>query len=272
MNTQKLCDFHLHTSFSADSEASMEAVIRSGIQKGASILCFTEHMDIDFPPQYDMDFTVDMEAYRKAYEHYRDLYAGQIELLWGIELGVQPHLTKELTDYVNQYPFDFIIGSSHIIRGKDPFYPEFWEGRTSSQAITDYFAATLDNLNAFTDIDVYGHIDYVVRYAPEKNKGYSYQAYREILDTLLRKLVDQGIGIELNTGGFKYGLGHPNPCEEILIRYRQLGGEILTLGSDAHTPEYVTYYFPQSIALLKACGYTHYTIFKNRKPQFISLD
>ncbi|MGI6071072.1 MAG: histidinol-phosphatase HisJ family protein [Blautia sp.] len=272
MNAPALSDYHLHTSFSADSQASMEDMIRSGIEKGVSYLCFTEHMDIDFPKQYQMDFTVDMKAYRRAYERCREKFAGQINLLWGIELGIQPHLTQELKDYVNQYPFDFVIGSSHIIHRMDPYYPEFWKGRSKSEAIADYFTATLDNLEAFCDIDVYGHIDYVVRYAPEKNKDYSYQAYRELLDLLLTKLIDKGIGIELNTGGFKYGLGHPNPCEEILARYRELGGEIITLGSDAHMPQYVAYAFPQAMEILKACGFTHYTIFRERKPQFVSLE
>lgn len=271
MNKYELCDFHLHSDLSSDSHTPMEKMIRSGIDAGISVMCFTEHMDLHFPKQYAMDFQVDMDAYQKTFAVCQKKYAPLVDLRFGIELGIQPHLTEELQSLVNKYPFDFIIGSSHIINSIDPYYPQFWEGRTEYQAVSEYFAATLDNLETFSDFDVYGHIDYVIRYAPEKNKNYAYRTYREILDEILCTLISKHIGIEINTAGFKYGLGHPNPCEEILMRYRELGGEIITMGSDAHSHEYVGYYFPQAKEILKACGFTHYTIFKNRKPEFLPL-
>ena len=86
----------------------------------------------------------------------------------------------------------------------------------------------------------------MVRYGPAKNKNYSYQAYREILDEILKVLIEKGIGLECNTAGFKYGLGHPNPTEEILLRYHELGGEILTLGSDGHAPKHLAYDFEKA--------------------------
>ena len=121
-------------------------------------------------------------------------------------------------------------------------------------------------------MDVYGHIDYVVRYGPNKNKFYTYGRYEEILEEILRTLISRNVGLEVNTGGFHYGLGHPNPCEEILTRYRQLGGEILTIGSDAHIPGNIAFDFHKLPDLLKSCGFTHYTVFQNRRPQFLPLD
>ena len=118
---------------------------------------------------------------------------------------------------------------------------------------------------------VCGHIDYVVRYGPNRNLYYTYEKYRDILDEILRVLVQKGIGLECNTAGFKYGLGHPNPTEKILSRYRELGGEILTLGSDAHAPEHIAYDFERAGALLKECGFHYYTVFRNRKPEFLPL-
>lgn len=271
MTQPRLCDFHLHSSFSSDSDTPMENIIRSGIEKGASVLCMTEHMDMDFPKLYGMDFQVDMAAYRQAYEKNRDHYQDLLDLRFGIELGIQPHLKDRLTSFAAEHSFDFIIGSTHIVNGIDPYYPQFWEGREEYQAVMEYFETTLENIQTFSDIDVYGHIDYVIRYAPFKNQNYTYALYQEILDEILKSCIAKNIGIELNTGGYKYGLGHPNPCEEILKRYRELGGEIITLGSDAHTPQYVTYFFSQAMQVLRECGFTHYTIFKDRKPEFLPL-
>lgn len=129
----------------------------------------------------------------------------------------------------------------------------------------------LENIAAFDGFDVYGHIDYVVRYGPNKNANYSYQKYADIIDEILKALIIKGKGIEINTGGFKYGLGHPNPAEDIIKRYHELGGEIITIGADAHQPEHVAFDFEKVPSILKEAGFTHYTVFKNRKPEFIPI-
>ena len=92
--------------------------------------------------------------------------------------------------------------------------------------------------------------------APTRNQNYSYEAYQDLIDPILKTLIEKGKGLECNTGGLRYGLGHPNPCEDILRRYRQLGGEILTIGSDAHSPEQVGYGFQTASRLLAACGFS----------------
>lgn len=137
--------------------------------------------------------------------------------------------------------------------------------------LREYFESILENIAAFDGFDVYGHIDYVVRYGPNKNANYSYQKYADIIDEILKALIIKGKGIEINTGGFKYGLGHPNPAEDIIKRYHELGGEIITIGADAHQPEHVAFDFEKVPSILKEAGFTHYTVFKNRKPEFIPI-
>lgn len=110
-----------------------------------------------------------------------------------------------------------------------------------------------------------GHIDYVVRYGPEKNKNYSYDKYKDVIDEILRQLIAHGKGIELNMAGFKYGLGHPNPTEEILHRYRELGGEIITIGADGHAPDQIAWDFDKVPQLLKAAGFDYFTVFTKRE-------
>ena len=264
-------DFHLHTTFSGDGEASMKEMIEQGIYFGLKTLCFTEHMDYDFDPNCDVDFLLDTQTYYDAFLEYKDLYQDKIQLLFGVELGLQTHLAKQHKEYLSSHPFDFVIGSSHLIHGIDPYYPKFFEHRNEKEGLTEYFHSILENIEAFPEFDVYGHIDYVIRYSPERKENYSFEEYYELIDEILKKLISHGKGIELNTGGFKYGLGHPNPHEDILKRYRQLGGEIITVGSDAHTKEYLGYEFNKACEILKETGFSHYTIFKNRTPEFIRL-
>ena len=104
-----------------------------------------------------------------------------------------------------------------------------------------------------------------------RSKYYSYRKFSDVIDEILRILIQKGKGIELNTGGFKYGLGHPNPEEAVLKRYRELGGEIVTIGSDAHRPEHVAYTFGKVPEILKAAGFRYYTVFRERKPMFSEL-
>lgn len=272
MKSPIIADFHSHSSFSSDSDTPMEQMIQAAVDKGLKYLCFTEHMDKDFPVTNGLDFLLDTPAYLKEFLQMKEKYKKQIHLLFGVELGLQPHLKDWMNAYISEFPFDFIIGSSHLCNGRDPYYPEFFQGRSEDEAYLEYFESILTNLDAYSDFDIYGHIDYVVRYGPNKNQFYTYQKYREILDAILEKIIDLNLGIELNTGGFKYGLGHPNPCEEVLIRYRQLGGELITIGSDGHRPQELAYDFDKAAQVMKDCGFTHYAIYEKRTPVFLPLD
>lgn len=272
MKATILADFHSHSSFSSDSDSPMEAMIQAAISKGLKYLCFTEHMDKDFPVTNGLDFLLDTPAYQKQYEYLKEKYASSIKLLFGVELGLQPHLKDWMDSYISSYPFDFVIGSSHLCNGRDPYYPPFFQGRSEEEAYREYFESILTNLESCHSFDIYGHIDYVVRYGPNKNKDYTYEKYKDILDAILEKIIQLDLGIELNTGGFKYGLGHPNPCEEILCRYRQLGGELITIGSDGHRPQELAYDFDKAAQVMKDCGFTHYAIYEKRSPVFLPLD
>lgn len=264
-------DFHIHSSFSADSDAPMESMIKEGIRRGLTLMCFTEHMDRDYPGDPEHAFEVDTVAYYKELLRLKELYAGQAELRFGVELGLEPHLAERHRDYLARWPFDFVIGSSHLVDRQDPYYPAFYEGKEEAACYRRYFDSVLENLAAFSDFDSYGHLDYVVRYGPNKNRFYSYSAYADVIDEILRILIEKGIALELNTAGFKYGLGHPNPHEDVLRRYRELGGEKLTIGSDGHAPEHIAYDFPKVNELLKSCGFRYFTVFKERRPEFLPL-
>lgn len=263
-------DQHMHCNFSGDSDALPEDMIKAGIAHGLSGICFTDHLDYDYPEEPNI-FLLDFDNYFKALSDLREKYADKISVNIGIELGLQPQAVGQNLAVAEKYPFDFIIGSSHVVNHMDPYYPEFFAGRDEDAAYMEYFESVLENINSGVDFDVYGHIDYVVRYGPNKNAFYTYEKFKDIIDEILTQLISKGKGIEVNTGGFKYGLGHPNPTEDIIKRYRELGGEIITMGADAHVPEYVAYEFDKTAQIIKNCGFKYYTVFKNRKAEFIPL-
>ena len=139
-----LADYHLHTDHSGDSEAPMETQILAGIEKGLKIMCFTDHYDPGFPYENVPDvspgtFELDYAPYREEYLRLRDKYRDRIELRFGIEIGLQPHLGDFLTYYFASHPdFDFVIGSNHLCGGTDPYYPDFLKSRTQEEALALY--------------------------------------------------------------------------------------------------------------------------------------
>ncbi|WP_167959322.1 histidinol-phosphatase HisJ family protein [Anaerosporobacter faecicola] len=264
-------DYHMHSSFSDDSEATMDSMIQRSIELGLHTICFTDHMDLDFPIEFGGGFIFNTEIYVERLAALREKYADKINILCGVEYGLRPYLKDAFHHLTEVNTFDFIIGSSHLVGKIDPYQPSYWEGITEEQGITKYLEAIYANVKTFDDFDVYGHIDYAVRYAPNRNKNYSYEKYADLIDAIFTTLIQKGKGIEVNTAGYKYGLGHPHPQTDLLKRYKELGGELITIGSDAHKPEHIGYDFVKAEDLLKSLGYSYYTIYQNRKPEFITL-
>ena len=240
-------------------------MIKEAISRGIQHLCITDHMDYDYADG-GICFEFETGEYFRRLKALQEKYKDQIDLRIGVELGLQPYLSKRHHNLVFSHSFDFVIGSIHLVHTKDPYFPSYFEGRKESEAYYEYFLCALQNLQSYSNFDTFGHLDYVVRYGPNKNQFYSYERYQELLDEILRTLVRKDIGLEINTGGYKYGLGAPNPCREIITRYRELGGQIITLGSDAHAPEYLCYEMERALQLAKECGFSSYYIFHNRKP------
>lgn len=130
MSNQILWDCHMHSSFSADSDTSMEDMILEAIRRGLHGICFTEHLDPDYPPTPDNEtFELDLAGYQNTLYALRDKYRSELEIHYGIELGLQPHLEASFRELLETVPFDFVIGSSHVVHGYDPYYKEFFKNR-----------------------------------------------------------------------------------------------------------------------------------------------
>lgn len=267
-------DFHMHTAFSTDSDAPARTMIEEAVQKGLTAICITDHWDEDYPFYEDLGadaFSFDLEKYFRELRALQEKYADRIDVRIGIELGLQPHLGEAYRKLVRQYPFDFVIGSVHVVNRTDPYYGEIFAEGSDEAAYRETFRVTLENLKHIEDFDVLGHIDYVVRYGKHQAEEYSYQRFAPLLDEILKTVIQKGKGIELNMAGMKYGLGFAHPHPDVLKRYRELGGEVITIGSDGHKPEHIAYDFEKAGAILESCGFKYYTEFRGRKPIFKQL-
>lgn len=269
-----LTDCHLHSSHSGDSDTPMEEMILAGIAKGLKTMCFTEHNDFEFPDYPGAPgslFLLNTDSYLYDLIQYREKYADKIRILFGVELGLQPQVLRQNAVYAKSCDFDFIIGSVHICHGKDPYYPPYHENRPEEEAYREYFECILENVKKFTNFDVCGHLDYAVRYGANMDRNYCYEKYRDIFDPLLEFLITQGKGIELNTGGLRKGMRDVHPCTGVLKRYRQLGGEIITVGSDSHNTQNIASDFDRAYEVLTECGFDYYTVFEKRRAEWIRL-
>ncbi len=273
----RLPDCHIHTHFSSDSDANPEQVIKRAVELELPAICFTDHNDFGW--FCDADGTVPFQLNFDEYVDYmRDLAertaksgAKNLRVLTGVEQGLGCGCASLVNEYDSEHRLDFIIGSSHLVNGKDPYDAEFWEDTDISDAITAYYQSIIDNIGVCDNFDVYGHIDYVVRYIPDKSYRYNVKDYMDMIEIILKMLIDKGKGIELNTAGLRYGLGAPNPEAAILSLYHELGGEIITVGSDAHNVKDVAFYNNQAYQYLLEAGFRYYTVFAKRKPEFFKL-
>lgn len=265
-----LADYHIHSHFSGDSEESFKNIVSFAQKKHLSEICITDHQDFDFYAD-DILFELNEDEYFTSISNLAKNHPAGLIIKKGVEIGLEPDKADKIRDFIHAKPFDFVIGSSHLVHGMDPYYREYFEGKTDTEAFMEYFESIIENLKFCSDFDVYGHIDYVVRYSPNKNKNYSYSKFGDILDEILKQLIYKGKGIEVNTSGYRSGLEAPNPCFDIIKRYQELGGEIITIGSDAHTANDIGSHFDEAVNLIQAAGLSYLTTFTNRKPSFIKI-
>lgn len=264
-------DYHVHTSFSSDSKALPELQLKRAGELGMNKICFTDHEDIGYSADNGLSFIIDADKYFSHLGELKSRYADTLRVLIGIELGLQISNKDEIDLFATSHDFDFIIGSTHLIGGKDPCFSDFFEKNTEHEALRRYFEEVLLNVRTFDNFDVVGHIDYIVRYTKNKGEKYDPHDYFDIIDEILKTVISKGKGIECNTSRIDCGFLHCNPHEDIIKRYKELGGEIITIGSDSHLPKTLGHGFNKVGEILINAGFKYYTVFEKRKPEFIKL-
>jgi histidinol-phosphatase (PHP family) len=255
-------DYHIHTGFSVDSEAQMEAACEAAIARGIDEIAFTDHLD--FGP-CDPDDPFPTGSYLTAIGRCRERYRGRLDVRAGIEVGESHIFAEEAANVIDAGEFDVVLGSVHYAEGMRAAWFEDFFDQPLRDAYASYFRQVVD-LAAGGDFDILGHIDLIKRDARKFGRPYDGPGpYADMIRTALSSVVERGKGIELNTSPLRRGQPEPCPSLEVLRWYRELGGEILTLGSDAHSPAAVGSHLDVAMEMAKAAGFERLATFRHRQ-------
>lgn len=260
-------DYHIHSEFSGDSRENLENIVQKAMKLGLKEIAITDHLEydiLDLPSEWQIDLDRYVEKILKLKEENRD----KINVKLGLEVGIQPHTKEYLENLISKYPFDFVIGSSHGIDRIDLAWGILQERFTKQEMQRYYFENVLKNVEIYDKFSVYGHLDFITRYGGEKFRGLNITENMDIIEEILKKLIHKGKGIEINTSGIRYKEDRFYPCTDILKRYKELGGEILTIGSDAHIKDNIALDFDGAESILEKLGIKYITTFENMKPVF----
>lgn len=268
-----MLDYHIHTNMSDDSDTPYTAQAERAIRLGLKEICFTDHHDPDYTDP-DFPFLLDFPKYHNMLEEAAERYYKDIIIKRGMELGIQSSCLDKCVDSARNYHYDFIIGSFHMVSGVPVDFKEFYEGKSNLEVQEEYYNYMLECVKEFKDYSVLGHINLVDRYQHLYMPGEPLNPpeVMEIIREVLKIVIYDGKGIEFNTSAFRYRTPVTLPTTEILKMYKELGGEIITLGSDAHTPEYIALNFREAADLIGTLGFRYVCSFNEMQPDFIKVE
>lgn len=270
MSDFKIYDLHTHTINSQDGNHPVELMAETAIENGIECVAFTDHCEVDVLYRDGFD--------KRAAQSYIDIsrakiqYADKIKILRGIELA-QPHYAPKLAEkiiFANEY--DEIIGSIHNLRGMPDFYDfKSFDGFVIEELIDEYFDELIAMLE-WGNFDVLAHITYPFRYIFNLC-GYieDINKYSKKVDELLKLCAEKDKALEINMGGLKYPINKPSPDIDTVKRYKELGGRLISVGSDSHYAERIGFGIPNAYEIALEAGFKSIAVFENRKPSEISI-
>ena len=275
----KFFDNHTHSTFSPDSSATVEAAVRTALQQNLMGIAITDHYDTDAPSR-DQEFLfnpADQQAeIRRVCELLGDeMQARDFQVMRGIEVGLQPQIIGKIKDFTSQFQFDTVIASIHFVDGTDPYLGTYYGDKDYKYAYSHALEIMYEIAVAYRDFDILGHYDYVARYSPygEGCRDITLAQFGDWLEPILKFLAQEGKTLELNTKTYMNHKGYiPQLDTAILRRFREFGGEALSLGSDSHNTLRYGDSFEKYAHIAKECGFRYLVWFKNRKPQYYKID
>ena len=253
-------DYHMHSRVSFDAKDSGLDMALAAAARGVKEICFTDH--IDYTPEMDMVF--DTAVYNAAYDN---LEVPGLLIRRGMEFGLNPDNAGQLKTDLGRRHFDFVLGSIHLVEGLDVYLEPYWADKTYDEAIRLHLETTLECVRAHEGYDVLGHLTFIAKCGANPRKELlRYADHKSIMDEIMRELVKRGKGMELNTSGIDR-CGGSLPTLDYFQRFYDLGGRIVTVGSDAHDVARAGQYTHEMTAELKKIfGYV--CTFEDRKPIF----
>ena len=270
-----LCDSHIHSEFSFDAEVPVEEMVKQGIANNLKVMTITDHCDAVAIGETDNEFGVVLEksipASVKETKRVAKLYEDKIKVLAGVELGEPTHFPDKTQIALNMADYDFILASTHEVRGREDFYFLEYTRSNVDTLLSEYFNEQLEVVK-WNGFDSLAHFDYPARYIYEKTDiKPDYTKFNNIIDEILKILSENNKALEVNTSTIQKPLGRTTPGLDILKRFKSFGGKLITLGSDAHTKEALGQDLDKGIELIKSAGFTSYCYYENHQPVSVNI-
>ena len=259
-------DFHIHSRVSFDGHDTGLQLAQAAVKAGLKEICFTDHRDFLRNSQ-EQPMLFDLERYSQEYD---SLAIPGLTIRRGVEYGLYEDNQARMHRELKERDYDFVLGSVHFVDDIDVYFSEYWQGKTVFQAQRHYFETMLSCVQANDEFDVLAHMTYLHKGAGSPVKTpLAFEDHREIIDEILRVLASKGKGLELNTSGLDR-CGGFLPTPDYFRRFKELGGQIVTIGSDAHASNRVGQYSLEACQVLKEIfGYV--CTFEKRQPVFHKL-
>lgn len=270
------CDYHIHTYYSDDSSYPMEQVVQDAIALGLEEICFTDHVDYGIKIDHDQlennsshpILNVNYPAYFQEIARLKQQYQSQITIKQGLEFGIQSHTITTYQQLYDRYEFDFVILSIHQVNDQEFWNQNYQQDKNVVEYTLGYYREMLEVIRNYKDYSVLGHLDLIARYS----KGsVPFEELQDLISQILQVVIADGKGIEINTSSARYGLDDLTPARAILKLYRDLGGKIITIGSDSHEKSHLGTALESTKDQLRQLGFNHYCTFTKMEPIFHKL-
>ena len=268
-----LFDNHNHSQFSFDvKNTDIEKSAAGAHEKGLGGICFSDHCDFYIPPM-KADFETskpehfDIAEQQKEIDRVQELMNDSgFKILKGIEVGMHEDCREKTARILKENSFDQVIASIHYIEEYDPYYGGYYDGKDWKTAYGRYLQTIHREMTWLKDFDIMGHYDYIARYAPYEQESIFYRDFSDEFDSLFKYLIEEGKALEINTKSYqKYRGRHPLLDTDVLLRYKELGGEIISLGSDSHDAERPGDEFAYYAELLRSLGFRWTAHYEKRR-------
>ena len=249
-------DAHLHTTLSHDADVPIDAYCALAVERGIPEIAITDHVDFDprAPDHAFASFATRERQVREAAERWAD---HGLRVRFGIEVTYERHCEAEIRDHLARHPYDFTIGSVHVM-AYSPYIDDrvagWVAGRTFDEIVAPYFAEVEAAIRSEL-FDTIGHLDYVKKYLVDHVPPSAFAARPDVYEPLLRALVETGTALEVNASGLRQGPGETYPAPWAVARFRELGGELVTAGSDAHRTPHFAFGLARAYATAAAAGF-----------------
>ncbi|KKP24848.1 MAG: Histidinol phosphate phosphatase HisJ family [candidate division TM6 bacterium GW2011_GWF2_28_16] len=263
-------DCHTHSTYSPDSIATMFDACKIALQNNLSGIIFTDHYELDLKGA-NYVFNFDVKKRSQEINNLNLNFKNNFKILEGLEVGFQPHIKQELSNIIKSHDFDFIIASIHSVEKEFISNGQYYQNRTKQEAFNKYLEEIYKSVTQFNDYDVVGHIGYVRRYGNLQDRSMHFKDYPEILNAILKEVIKNNKGIEINSSGYRDILQTPVPNYDIITKYKKLGGQIITLGSDSHKAQTIGHSFDIIKDNLKNLGFKYIAHYEKREPKFTKI-